>query len=521
MKEILNIYKLEKNLSRKKRSTNILIMAILLVSSIIFSYGLIVAANLIIGDEITIGTFSLLVLIYQLILFFINFGDQMKRVYEFKDKVLLAYMPVDKKNIYLGKLLYSFLNTYKLGLMLIIPFFLVYTLFVDMSLSYFLWIIPISMILPLLSFAIASFVVTPIVVIKNKVKNNFFINLALNVGLVTALFYLYNKIVFNIARIVLFNDLGKGNILLDLAKKLDNKYIPSTWIISTLLNNNISNLGLFIGSSAIIILIAIYLNQSSFKRIFNSLMLDKHAAKIIKSKDKPKKVFTSYFNYELKSLYRSSTYSFTYIGMAIVMPFMTYYCNKFIIDFASERLGQNMIFGTTLLVILIFTSMICSTTSTFISREGESYWILKTNPNGIKKPLIAKSLVGVLFSSLAIIASVSLAIYTDQIGLKQGCFISGISLIYILGLVCMGMNINLFKPNLFYSNKENNSNIVSHLTIGLIVSILIGIYSMIRGFTAKFDSLAIVCIYIVSIFTLINVLILVLFNKKLYRRMEV
>jgi ABC-2 type transport system permease protein len=168
----------------------------------------------------------------------------------------------------------------------------------------------------------------------------------------------------------------------------------------------------------------------------------------------------------------------------------------------------------------MFLSIICSPTSSLISKEGDNFWLLKTNPKGITIPLIAKSLIGVTISFCSLMVTIILICTLKYIAWLQGLILIGICIIYIIGLVSCGIFINLVRPNLFKNNKEKKSNMVLHMIIGVVISIFLGIFSIIGSFNLKFTYIILVCLAVVLVYTLLFSILTITLNKKLFNKME-
>lgn len=527
MKNILNIFKLEwklsknPNKSKPKKVLSILSYIFTFVLALIVSVLFVIVLQKVGGVENRIGTLSLFITVIQIALFFYSLNLQHKTIFSNNDKILLAYMPIKKWQIYIGKMLYCLVQLYITNAILTLPTLVLFGLSFDFTLSFYLMILPVTIIIPLLPFGLAALLSIPFMFLRNWLKNKPILNLALSIVITIVAFYVYNRIIFNAARVILLEDGTRGNIIADAAYLFLHKAIPGTWIAYTLAFENFTyGICLFIGSSIVIFILSIMVGCLSYESIFNRALIEKDVSKTIKTQVKQRKPFFAYFVSELKFLFRSTLYSYTYFGMAIAMPVMVYFCNKFILDFAVDSLGPGIIFGTTLLVVLIFVSIICSPTASFISREGDNFYILKTNPNGIKIPLFAKSLVGVLVSSVSLLISLSACMISGLLSFAQAFIILGVAIIFVFGLVALGILINMYRPNIFYSNKENNSNMIIHLFIGFIISVILGVMSIIFSFTLAVWEITLICVSIVVVFAVVCFTILLTQYEKLYQRME-
>ena len=278
---------------------------------------------------------------------------------------------------------------------------------------------------------------------------------------------------------------------------------------------------LFVGSSVALLAVSLLLGAVTYKSIFVNFIVQKIFAKRIKTKNKKKSDFKAFFTMEWKGLFRSANYCYTYLGMAVAMPIMVWLCNNFIINFAVEKIGQNIIWGTTLLVCLIFISIICSPSASFISKEGDSYWIMKINPKGIKNIILAKSLVGFIVSSVASIVTFLMVISLKYVNVYQALIICAVSIVYSIGIICVGLLINLIWPNMFTKEKENNSNLITLMFITFMISLGIGVGAILLTFKQSLVYAYIMSASAVSIFAVAGIIVLITSYKKLFNKMEV
>lgn len=526
MNNIKTLFGLEQKLNRRpgSKTKNLVlsfVYALLTIAVLgVVSYYAIIALAIVGGGDF-VGLISFVVLTLMVVLFFYTIANQLKVLFLYKDKTTLAFIPVSKWQIYLAKSLTCLMNIYIFNFIVSTPVLAAFGIVFSMPISYYLIGLLCVVLLPLLPYGLASLFVIPLMFAYNWLKNKNTLKLIISVILTIVGFYFYMKIVFNVATLTLIQDVPTKNLMEVVIKFCSSIFVPSTWFAHLLC-------GQYVMFSILAVLLFAFLTVGlgcviglvSYKSIFNEALTMKNFSKQIKTKSKVRNVFWSYFVTEIKDLFRNSNYAFTYFGMAIAMPVMVWSCNKFVLDFASEKLGSNIVFGTTLLVVFIFVSIICSPTASFISKEGDNFWILKTNPKGITLPLFAKSLIGILSSFASVAISIVAICLSKFIPWSYGLIILGLTVVYIVGLVSFGLILNLYRPNIFYLNIENNSNMLIHMLVSLIVSLLAGIASIILSFSFTLLNISLICLAIVFVFTLTNFILLLTQHKKLYAKME-
>lgn len=528
MKNILTILKLDftmfKNNNLTKKKAVPFIFSLIFLSIALFFLGTLLAdvfeqAS---TPQIVSNFLSLMLFIMQLAIFLFALSRILKKIFFTKDKLLLARLPISKWQIYLAKLIWCFIFSFLLNLILCIGFLIPFAISFNLSTSFY-WLISIAvLLLPLFPFSLASLMAVPIMFLQNFLKNKNLLNLIVNILVTIVAFLIYSRLVFTMADFIFLEHASSGNILRDIANVFSSNFFPSMWLAQIMLNSAppLCYIGL-ICLSLILPVLSTLLGASTFKKIFIRAIIEKTVARTIISNKKVRTPFMSYFITEFKDLFRSSTYSYTYFGMAVAMPIMVWLCNQFMVSFAVERLGENIMFGTTLLVVLVFISIICSPSASFLSKEGDSYWIIKTNPNGIRTPLLAKSLVGFLSATCALVITSLVLLIAGYVSALQTLIIFLLSILYMSGLICCGLIINLCKPNLFKGNLENNSNTMTLMLLSFILSLTIGIACILLTFINSLNFAILISSVCILAFCLISICLLFILYPKLYAKMEV
>ena len=114
--------------------------------------------------------------------------------------------------------------------------------------------------------------------------------------------------------------------------------------------------------------------------ILKGIESEKESIVKLNKKNKVRSVFGTLLNREFFLIFRSFNYSFQYLAMACAAPVMVYYCNALASAMGTKSVGTTIVPGLTLLVIIIFVTIIVSFASTSISREGNVFYHTKIIP---------------------------------------------------------------------------------------------------------------------------------------------
>jgi ABC-2 type transport system permease protein len=206
--------------------------------------------------------------------------------------------------------------------------------------------------------------------------------------------------------------------------------------------------------------------------------------KVTKNKVRP--VFFSLMNKEFLEIFRSVNYSFQYFVLACAMPIMVFFCNRITLALAKNQVGEQITLGISLLVMLIFTTIICSFAATSISREGNNVYHIKIIPVSPLVQLAAKFTMYFIVSFLANVLSIAVIVFTKQMDVKHAFGVLGVVQACAVALTLFSMRRDIVKPYFNVSGEgelvENNVNTTMSVGIGLLIALVIGVGAMLLGY---------------------------------------
>ena len=204
-------------------------------------------------------------------------------------------------------------------------------------------------------------------------------------------------------------------------------------------------------------------------------------------------VFGTLLHREFFLILRSFNYSFQYLAMAVAAPVMVYYCNDLAATMGQNTVGAAIVPGLTLLVIIIFVSIIVSFASTSISREGNSFYLTKIVPVSYTQQILAKLFLYAAVGTASVVLScivVAAAFGTDRAGnlltsLDVGCIFI-ISEMIVLALTCLAISADVKSPTFNVVGDGEmvsaNKNMVLSLIVGILVAAVFGVFTMVFSF---------------------------------------
>lgn len=430
-------------------------------------------------------------------------GSVIKNLYQNGDNEMLLRFPVSGKEILVAKSIYCYLHNLVVCLLLMLPFYISFGVITNASVGDYFAYIGIVLFSTLFPFFIANILAVPVMKVMNAVKNQFLLVLIFTIIIVCAVFILY---LVSLSNVLNYLKNSKQNIfsadMIERYRKFAEFAYPFKWYAEIL--NGMKYGGLSGGHYALRFVYLILLNavlgvgayfvstKEYYKTILYGIETQKASFKK-KIKDKRRPVGYALFRREFYLILRSFNYSFQYFAMACAAPVMVFFCNRLAATMGTESIGAGIMPGLTLMVIVIFITIIVSFASTCISREGSCFYHTKVIPvsytNQILVKFILYSLTGTI--SVALCCAISGGYYTSDMGkhlltpLDVGA-IFGIAEMLVISLTCLSMVADIKSPTFNVSGDGElvaaNKNVALAMIVGIVVAIAYGLFAMVFRF---------------------------------------
>ena len=395
-------------------------------------------------------------------------------LFDVKDNDLLFSLPISKKTILFVRIIKLILFDYLYSLMFILPAFVIYIYFEKPGINFYIISLIMTFLIPIIPTVLSCFVGYIIRLISNKFKMKKTVQTLLTFLIFIAIFMVssnMNKILLNIA--------SSATSINDILKKV---YYPIGIYISLI---DKFNLILFIKLLLInfisLFILIIICNKYYFIIIYDSKNRSIGLKKLNSNSIKVRRPITSLVVKELKRYFSSTVYMFnTFFGILLFLFLTIILCFKgedeLILVLSNLGITSNLSLNILYYIMLLFSLMFTSITSSSISLEGKSINITKSLP--IECNLIFNSKIILCYIVEFPFIWLSIIIF-------ELCF--KFSFIYFLELIILsvlsifissvvGLIINLKYPKLDASNdtevvKQSMSSMIS-LFIGFIIFIL-------------------------------------------------
>ncbi len=475
----------------------LLVYAVLIVGIYYLSNMFVTRANLRIEWLTIVATATLLLATV------VSTATVIKNLYLSGDNEMLLRFPVSGKEILVAKSTYCYVHNLVVCIGIMLPFYIAFGALTNAATGDYFAYIAITLFSTLMPFFIANIIAVPVMKIMNLVKNQFLLVLIFTTAAICGVFIFYMIALGNVANYLAEENLTifSGDMIARYIKFASNAY-PFKWyaeLINGKLYAGLSGgqmalrfLYLFLINLALAVIAYFVTTREYYKTILYGIETEKTSFKK-KIRDKQRPIVVALARREFYLILRSFNYSFQYLAMACAAPIMVFFCNRLAASMGTKSIGAAIMPGLTLLVIIVFITIIVSFASTSISREGGSFYHTKT------MPVSYTTQVSIKFFLYAVVASISVALcclvsglyYSSDVGgntlttLDVGA-IFGISEMLVISLTSLSMIADIKSPTFNVSGDGElvsaNKNVALALIVGIVVAILYGLFTMIFNF---------------------------------------
>ena len=322
-----------------------------------------------------------------------------KNLYMNGDNELLFRFPVSGTEILIAKSIYCALHNFLVTLLLTLPFHMIAGAISGASVGYYFGSIAMVIFQSILPFFIANLVAIPVMKVVNLIKNQFLLVLILVIMAICGCFVLYMTALSSVLgyladnRVNLFSDPTIRQAIELFAR---NSY-PINFYADVLTGGHLTGqhpalcfLYLLLINGAFGVGAYFVTTKCYYGTILRGIESEKESIVKHHKKNRVRSVFGALLHREFFLIFRSFNYSFQYLAMACAAPVMVYYCNALASAMGTKSVGTTIVPGLTLLVIIIFVTIIVSFASTSISREGNVFYHTKIIPVSFTTQILTK-----------------------------------------------------------------------------------------------------------------------------------
>lgn len=431
--------------------------------------------------------YSLLLLftfISQIALIGFGVSSVNKNLFFSGDNELLLRFPVDSKTMFICKNTVLLIMYSVIAILLLTPFYLMFGIENNYKAYYYL-MLPIVVVAHVcFSFAISNFLAIPSMMISQKFRHKHLLNLIINTVLIAGAFALYMLLINSVLSFMrdqslsLFTEDG-----MRILSYLHYGY-PLSCFADVLVGNNLGlSIPVCILSTALLFYIAIIATRSRFLKIIHRNVESQGASFTHKTNNKRSKPLTAVLKREIKDIFRSSTYSFQYLVMAVAAPVMVYSCNRLVETVASETLDSITSPMVTMLVMLIFVTITVSFAGSCISREGGAFYLTKISPVSPAKQVSVKVGLYLFVGTLSTVISLGVVMLAKRLAVADGFILMGNCVLFGFALTCFAVKLDMTHPRfpIGGENEVTNGNLATFVTLalGFLLSVIEGLFGLV------------------------------------------
>lgn len=496
MKQFLTLFKLEFKNRRKIVNSNHLvtnkilqIFSFVLKTVLITLIGLVISRYIIrlfVANDIENEFLLFYILLFQGIQFINLLIALTKSLYSVNESKEILSMPIDYTKMFFAKAGYMFVQQFYFMLVLLVPVLIEWGVMTSQTYSFYLMILPCVLLIPIVPFFLATILSIPTVKIMNLLEKRFVITFIMFAVLIGVGFYFYIDLLKLL--MTLLNAENYASIMT--LEMVDNIQIFASSLYLELLFKNMLLFTNFLKSALVVITICfvcigltyVLVKAFYFGILRRSVMRDPKFA-IKKTKLKKQNIFWLLMKKEFLTIYRTPNYAFSFLTIALTMPIIVFCANSILTEIGVLQVGARLYPALTLLIILIFMTLITSFAATSITREGRSFVLTKTMPVSAITQTKAKICLYMSITLCAILVSGLVLYFSNYIQLLDFFVISMIGTLVSYGGICNAVNVDTKHPQFNYLSDnlvlQNNSNIAKSVISNLIFAFIIGVASIV------------------------------------------
>ena len=465
MQNVLNLLKLQidnktdilKTKSPKKMALAVLkALALIVVASLAVWYveGRIFILNIDINSELV----AIILLVTQLISLLFAVGHIINILYLSKDNEMLICYPVTANELFTSKILLIYLKEVMVNAFILIPIFFGLSKIGGMGVEFYLSFPIMLLVLPVLPIVLASFLSIIVMQIIKFLRNHAFLSIIIILSLVLAGLVGYLGLIGGI-----MDSFDIANEQLETVHKINTSianigskilvYHQLAWAMFSF--KGYMYIGLFVALCAVLFVITILLIRPFYLKTAMSSI--EHSVKV---KEKPRKFknvspFRSLVGKEIKSLFRSPSEIFEYFLFTLLMPFIVFTYDKFLMALSVEQAGVNMIAGTHVMVVAILAMLSNIVSASAVSKEGGNFYLSKVVPVDYYTQIFAKLVFNIIFTAGALFVTMIVSFFIYP---AWQVIMGTIAILFAsVGHAAMSVDMDLKNPTIQFEGNGKNS----------------------------------------------------------------
>ena len=458
-------------------------VTILVALTIIYLFANILRSYFSIGGEESERAKELLNIFYLMIVIIESFAcvEKMRKVLvNDKNRELYLKWPIDKRKIVLSKVLVLLLWNMALTFIFAMPVIILFYYQLHISFSYFIYGVIVCLFLPFVELFFAGVLIIPYLKVVRFLENKFILIFVIYTIILIGCFILYSiflKLLQEKLSFGMIYYLDNERILSVLQKIKAFSILTSSLANITLGDNLFESLLLIVSLALASVVIMVFVSQF----LFNNF--DKKQVFVKRSKQTLQRIpFIALLQKEFICIFRDSKQMFSCFSVALAMPVMVYCIHSLLDSFINYTIGINLSFSLVLLIVLSFSVLTNTFCATNISRDNTFNFKIKTLPIKVSKVMASKVTFCFIVSFLSLLITITVLIFNAFLSFIEGLYLLIIALMFSLSQILIATRLDLNYAKIFgkiESEYFTNKTIVKVVSLGLIVSIFVGLLTLV------------------------------------------
>ena len=409
-------------------------------------------------------------------------------LYHSKDNQILFSLAAKNDEIFFSKIMVTYVNEFVRNLFILIPIFVGFGVISNLGILYYISLIFLIFLLPIISVGISSFISMPFASFLNYIKRHNLLSAILSLIVILGLFYLTTLLVQQIPtpiRIVqLYN---RFVVSITIAIQRIAQYGSIYTVIGKMLFNYhyLRNLLILVGT----VLGLIAINYLVSKPVYFRLMSTSQENTVRKKDKKYKPVeatslFITFLKKEFTIARRSLNELLSNYALLLTLPFFMFVLNYIYMGMNRSSFGNQVVLIMNVIITLLIATGSNTASATAITTEGYEFVLLKTAPYNTSRMAWAKITFNFVFTTLMIALSFFLFSKALPVFPKQDIWLLFLFVIFVnSGHILWSFQIDLLTPKLSdYASTgsiANNHNVSRSLSTGLFLAFFFGAMAII------------------------------------------
>ncbi|MBU1145173.1 MAG: hypothetical protein KJ971_04890 [Firmicutes bacterium] len=413
-------------------------------------------------------------------------------LYISKDNQILLSFPVKNDEVFVSKLMVFYVHEFVKNLFFLIPLLIGFGFINNMQWYYYLNIIPMVLIMPMISVLISALLSLPITYLKNFFSNRNILLLVMVFALVFLIFYFVTTLVSSIPTPIRIVPLYNRFIsVIAIFMQSSARYSTIYGLIGKLLFGiNVAVNYLIVFGTAFVLLLLVFLVSRPLYFRLTSKSLESASNQVHVSKYIPNKsIFRTFVKKEWLITSRSINELLSNYAMLLLFPFVLYVLNYIYMGIPRISLGNSLVIVFDLMISLFIITSSNTASASAITLEGYEFVLLKTSPSNTHQVAWAKIMFNLLFSSCMIILSfIMFRISLQNFPASSLWPMMIVILIINSSHIIWSLQIDVLNPKLSEyaatGSLSNNQNVSKSVTIGFVLSLIIAVIFGVLSFVA-------------------------------------